>query len=169
MGQGRKAKPTSVKKAQGVQPCRINENEPEYEIVLPECPDFLTDSAKIEWDRLGPILFEQGLITEVDKSAFAAYCQCYGRWQDAEAQLKEESLTIPGRYEGQTSANPLIGIAHTAYIDMSRMLVSFGMTPADRQKVTANLPKDKKKDNPKSRVAQKMSGNVIPINKVSNG
>jgi phage terminase small subunit len=63
----------------------INRGEPAPEIpaTVPEPPDFLMPSAKDEWHRLAEGLHRIGLLTALDASAFAVYCQTFARWQQA--------------------------------------------------------------------------------------
>ena len=49
----------------------MNENEPQPDDTMPECPDHLSERAQIEWHRTGPLLHKIGLLTEIDKAAFA--------------------------------------------------------------------------------------------------
>ena len=62
-------------------------NRPEP--VRPTCPAHLSAPAKAEWKRLAGSLHEIGLLTQVDRSVLAAYCQAYGRWVEAERKLAE--------------------------------------------------------------------------------
>ena len=57
-------------------------------------------TAKAEWKRLARYLHDLGIISELDRSALAAYCQAYGRWVEAERKLKETPalLRTPAGY-----------------------------------------------------------------------
>ena len=50
---------------------------------LPRRPEWLEEDAKKEWKRLGKVLAEMGMLTEIDRAAFAGYCQAYARWKGA--------------------------------------------------------------------------------------
>ena len=79
-GQGRRADPTALKILKGTNeahPERMNDNEPEYEGLGVEAPEWLDAEAKREWDRLAPSLEATGLLTVADKMAFEAYCWSY--------------------------------------------------------------------------------------------
>ena len=66
----------------------------------PSCPAHLTPTAKTEWKRLATVLHELGLLTQIDRTMLAAYCQAYGRWVEAERRLKETPplLKTPAGY-----------------------------------------------------------------------
>lgn len=141
----RKKIPTKLKIVKGTyRKERENKNEPEYKIEIPDYPKHLTTRAKKEWKRMSVVLFDMGLLTNVDMAALAAYCQLYGRWAEAETKLKkkgEEFIVITK--DGNKIQNPLIGIANTALKLMAKCLIEFGMTPASRSKVSAKKEKDK--------------------------
>lgn len=75
---GRKPKPTAVKKLEGNPGKRkLNTKEPNPGKGMPDCPTWLLPEAKTEWIRLSEKLNQMGVLTEIDRSAFAAYCQSY--------------------------------------------------------------------------------------------
>lgn len=119
---------------------RINKSEPVPSLEIPDPPDFLTELALAEWDRVVGDLFSLGLIAKIDMASLAAYCQSFGRWAEAETQLKVEGLTIITA-KNNVIQNPLVGIANQAMEHMRKHLANFGMSPADRAKVSAK-PKD---------------------------
>ena len=82
---GRKPKPTALKKLEGNPSKRpLNHKEPTPKKGLPICPNWLESEAKTEWKRMCGILGPMGLLTEMDMTAFAGYCQAYARWKAAE-------------------------------------------------------------------------------------
>jgi len=78
-------------------------------------------------------------------ASLAAYCQSYGRWAQAETDLKDQGLTITTT-NGNIIQNPLVGIANQAMEHMRKHLANFGMSPADRAKVSAAEGDKKKSD-----------------------
>ncbi len=136
---GRRPKPTTLKVITGnpgKRPLPASEPKPPPALKLPEPPLDLGDDALAEWKRVTPRLLELGLVTEVDLAPLAAYCQAYGRWVDAEAQLENEGLTLTTS-KGNVIQNPLLGIANKARNDMVRFAAEFGMTPSARTRVKA--------------------------------
>ena len=135
---GRKKKPTKLKVIEGTfRKDRSSESEPFPDVCIPLPPDHLTDTAKKEWERISRELYSLGLLSEIDMAALAGYCQVYGRWADAEAQLKEGSILVKTN-SGNIIQSPLVGIANTALKLMHKLLAEFGMTPASRAKVVSN-------------------------------
>ena len=71
---GRKPKPTAVKKLEGNPGKRkLNTKEPNPGKGMPDCPAWLLPEAKTEWIRLSEKLNQMGVLTEIDRSVFAAY------------------------------------------------------------------------------------------------
>jgi len=150
---GRKKIPSKLKLLKGsYRKERENPDEPVYKIEIPKHPKHLSKIARKEWKIMSKILFDQGLLTNIDKACLAAYCQSYGRWVEAELELKDSTLTIK-TIHGNVIQNPLIGIANTALKLMVQCLSEFGMTPASRSKVSAK--KGKKKEDPWSKFDKK--------------
>lgn len=86
---GRKPVPAHIRALQTGKPVPQDRAEP------PECPEWLEAEARAEWERLAPLLVERG-VTALDQGLLATYCQTYARWQQAEADLSRDGLTIKG-------------------------------------------------------------------------
>lgn len=92
---GRKPKPTAVKKLEGNPGKRkLNTKEPVPAKGMPDCPEWLLPEAKKEWERLADLMNQMGVLTEVDMAAFAAYCQSYARWKEAQEHIDSEGSTF---------------------------------------------------------------------------
>jgi len=145
---GSRKKPTPLKILQGTTRAdRQNPDEPMPDPSIPEPPKHLNDEALAEWNRISKELFKLGLLSEIDRSALAAYCVVWSRWVEAETRLKQEPLIIVSKNE-QPYQNPALGIANKALEKMRSFLIEFGMTPSSRSKVIASKREEKKQDNP---------------------
>lgn len=136
---GRKPKPTALKIAEGNPgKRRINVLEPKPPSSLPDCPDHLSETAREEWDRLAQSLNAIGLLTQVDRTTMAAYCQCYGRWVEAEQKLAETPaiLRMPSGYIQQS---PWLTISNKQLELMAKYMAELGLTPASRARLTTAL------------------------------
>lgn len=137
MPAGRKRLPTKFHVLNGTdRPCRRNDDEPIPEgfIDIPKPPVHLSKSAKKEWKRMSEILHSNGLLTQLDYSQFAIYCQAWGRWVDAEKKITENSMVVKTA-NGNPINNPYMNIANTAMRDCHKFLSEFGMTPSSRTKI----------------------------------
>lgn len=92
---GRKPKPTAIKLLEGNPGKRpLNKSEPKPKKGAPKCPAWLLPEAKKEWKRMAEQLELLGLLTAVDMTAFAGYCQSYARWKVAEEFITKHGLYI---------------------------------------------------------------------------
>ena len=127
-----KAKPTVLKLLEGNPGQRpLNVNEPQPESELPQCPDWLADEAKIEWDRIVPELYRLGLITKIDVTALIGYCQSWGRYVEAEKYLNDND-TIMVADSGYMQQVPQVGIAQKYLKQCQSFMTEFGLTPSSR-------------------------------------
>jgi len=105
---GRKPKPTAVKKLEGNPGKRkLNTKEPNPGKGMPDCPAWLLPEAKTEWIRLSDKLNQMRVLTEIDRSAFAAYCQSYARWKEAQEHINSEGATYETE-NGMQRPNPWV-------------------------------------------------------------
>ncbi|MBI5285340.1 MAG: phage terminase small subunit P27 family [Chloroflexi bacterium] len=103
---------------------------------LPACPPHLQGEARKEWSRVGKKLLAYGLVTEIDRSALAIYCQAWARWVEAEQQLGKYGTVIKSP-TGYPMQSPYLAIANKAMEQMAKILVEFGMSPSSRSRVAA--------------------------------
>jgi len=91
MGRGRKPKPQKVIDLMGGR--AHSHRAPRDEITppskIPTCPAHLDTKARNEWKRVAPLLDSVGIMTELDRSTLAAYCEAYSRWVNAIVTIKK--------------------------------------------------------------------------------
>ena len=134
---GRKPKPTAVKKLEGNPGKRkLNKNEPVPAKGMPECPQWLLAEAKKERERLADLMNQMGVLTEVDMAAFAAYCQSYARWKEAQEHINSEGATYETE-NGMQRPNPYVAICNTEQRLMMSAASEFGLTPSARSRIMA--------------------------------
>jgi P27 family predicted phage terminase small subunit len=135
---GRKPLPTNVKLLRGNPGHRpLNREEPRPAARLPQAPAHLSEAAKKEWRRAGRTLLRLGLVTEMDRAAFALYCQAWGRWVEAEDALRRHGVMVRSP-AGFPMQSPYLAVANRAMEQMRSLLSEFGMTPASRTRVHAS-------------------------------
>jgi P27 family predicted phage terminase small subunit len=114
---------------------RINLSEPKPARERPTCPKHLSKEARKEWHRIVPELESLGLLSKMDRAALAAYCQAYGRWVEAQENLRDEG-TLYETARGNVITNPRLWVANKALEQMHKFLTEFGMTPASRTRIS---------------------------------
>lgn len=140
---GRPPKPTAIKILEGNRGRRkLNENEPQPRGDIPNCPSFLTKGAREEWRRMMPILESARVMTAADMACLAGYCQAYGRWKEAEEELKKIEKKRDGNSgiliktsNGNVIQNPLLGIINRQLMIMNRFSTELGITPSSRSRI----------------------------------
>ena len=145
---GRKPKPTALKVLEGNPGKRpLNEHEPVPPKAAIRCPAWLEPEAKKEWKRLAPALEAMGILTTVDISAFAGYCQAYARWKEAEEFISKHGsiFQTPSGYVQQV---PQVSIAQQNLKIMQSFCSEFGLTPATRSRIIASGGSDGDADDP---------------------
>lgn len=144
---GRKPKPTALKILEGNPGKRpLNENEPKLQKKAPKCPPWLEPEAKKEWKRMAKTLEAIGVLTQIDATAFAGYCQAYARWKEAEEFLTKHG-TIFKTPSGYIQQVPQVSIAQTYLKVMKDFCSEFGLTPAARSRIRVDM-QEKAKDDP---------------------
>ncbi len=132
---GRKPKPTALKVLEGNPGKRpLNKKEPQPKRQAPRCPSWLEPEAKKEWKRMAKTLETIGVLTQVDKAAFAGYCQAYARWKEAEEFLTKHG-TIFKTPSGYIQQVPQVAIARNYLQIMKDFCSEFGLTPAARTRI----------------------------------
>ena len=139
MKPGPKPKPTAIKIFEGNPGKRpLNKKEPKPEQISPKCPEHIDRRAKREWRRLAPVLEGLGLLTEVDGTAFAIYCQSYSTWVESVEKVKKTGMIVKAP-SGYPIQNPYLAIANKAVDQMKAFLAEFGMMPSSRSRISVSI------------------------------
>lgn len=118
---------------------------------LPDKPRWLTKEARKAWTRLSVELSHYNLLSKVDRDAFAMLCQTIGRLELLElsfngriAQLLAEGKDAALAYTGATPNGMVVQSALYQVLNreqqkLSSLLAEFGLTPAQRTRVTTAI------------------------------
>ena len=126
---------------------------------MPWPPAFLTEYAKTEWRRLAPKLYDLGLLTHIDRGAFAAYCEAWSTFKQANQEINHApELVVPVGMKktitrkkggevvethtvGALTTHPWLWVRNQAMQQMHKFLVEFGLTPMSRSRLDLRTPK----------------------------
>lgn len=134
--------PSNILRLRGTdRPDRVREDEPQPDVEAPKCPAWLGRQAKAEWKRVVPMLLECRVLTRLDRSALAAYCDAYQAWYDAARAVKREGVTFESP-NGHVCVRPEVSIRDKSRDAMVKYLQQFGMSPSSRRRVAAIRPAD---------------------------
>ena len=84
---------------------------------------------------MAKVLTDMGLLTLADRAAFTAYCVVYGRWVDAEKQVRKLGTIVKSPATGFPMKSPYLTVADQAMEAMRKLLVEFGLTPSSRSRI----------------------------------
>jgi P27 family predicted phage terminase small subunit len=93
-----------------------------------KAPKWLGKDAKTEWNRIGPWLEAQGLLTKADEPAFAIYCDLYGTVQEFRKLCRKVGAAV----SIQQGYRNVLG---KATLQLKQYLALFGLSPADRERI----------------------------------
>ena len=152
---GRKAKPIELLVMDGksnmtkeeIRARRERELRPETSRV--ECPDWLCDVAKSEWERIEEDLMDLGLLTNIDVNQLAIYCDAYAKYTKASQEIDKFGLVIKHTNKsGATNivTNPYVQIAGKYAELVKKFCDEFGLTPTSRARIAIPKKPDAKKD-----------------------
>ena len=143
----RPRKPTKLKLLKGTaQKCRMNPKEPKPARGIPSPPPHLSDRAKTAWGYVGGLLDRMGIVTEGDALGLEGLCQCYSELVEAREALRERGATTYESVNGgggtMYRAYPEVALVADADRRFRGWLQAFGLTPADRSRVSASEKED---------------------------
>ena len=117
------------------------EPKPRKTSTTPSVPSHLSDDAKKEWRRVARELHGLGLLTSIDRTALAAYCETYVTWTEALAQCRSAGMIVETT-NGNLVQNPYLSVANQAEKRMKGWLSEFGMTPSSRTRVNVEAAEE---------------------------
>jgi P27 family predicted phage terminase small subunit len=133
---GRRPKPTRLKVLTGNPGKRpLNEDEPQPEPAVPDCPPELGPVAQREWNRLVGQLTALRLLTELDRTALASCCFAYSLWVEATEAIQKYGAMVKSP-SGYPIQSPYVSIANRQTEIMMRIASEFGFTPASRSRIS---------------------------------
>ncbi len=100
----------------------------------PRCPSFLGPVAKAEWRRLAGDLVSRGLLTNLDRAAFAIYCQAWEHVVQSQELVARHGLVSEAE-DGSCGPSPYFAVLSAATETLTRIAAEFGMTPASRSRI----------------------------------
>lgn len=134
---GRPRKPTALKVLHGDRADRMPGGEPQPAAGDPAPPFVLTKAAREVWDRLAPDLHAKGVLTSWDVDAFAEFC---------EAVTILRSKRRSARRRAQPGESSPMAEYRAAMQVVTTLGSRFGLTPADRAKLSVPASEDDSSD-----------------------
>jgi len=121
---GRKPIPNTLKLLRGNPGRRPIVPSPDPAPGIPEAPEIVAGEARVEWDRMVPLLAPIGLLTPVERAGLTAYCLAWSDYVEARRTGK-----------GRTAA----------FACLMKTCVELGLTPSSRSRIKVEVAKPKSK------------------------
>jgi len=139
-GSGRKPIPAAIKRALGTtqtkeQIARQEAHEPKIEKDALKKPDFLTDYAKEEWDRVIELIGELGVLNSLDLYTLSAYCEAVSVFRNAQEQWKKNQQVIGIDDNGRYLPNPYLRILKEQTLLINKLSEQLSLTPVGRARL----------------------------------
>lgn len=133
--QGRKPTPTRLRLIRGNPGKRpLPKDEPKVVAKRLPMPVGMSPGARAHWRQFTKALEGAKITTDLDRQALRALCETCAAWEEAQARVWKHGMVVKGA-KNQPRRSPYVGIANTAFEQMTRMLAEFGMTPSSRTRV----------------------------------
>jgi P27 family predicted phage terminase small subunit len=133
-------KPTALHVLNG-NPSKIKDlgkGEPKPLSGIPDCPLWLDEVAREEWDRVAPALYKIGLLTEVDGWTLSNACQEYSDILKYRKVIAEDGATYEHtNVKGETNVvtRPEAILLYKAQQMLKAYCVELGLTPSARSRI----------------------------------
>lgn len=121
------------------------------EVGAPDIPSWLTKEARKAWRRLSEELIYYNLLSKVDRDAFAQLCQTIGRLELIERAIAARMSAHAAKNEDPALAlldktpnglqvqSAIYQVLNREQAKLSGLLAEFGLTPAQRSRVTTAI------------------------------
>jgi P27 family predicted phage terminase small subunit len=107
---------------------------PEFDRAVPDMPEWLTDYAVEEWERITPALARVGILSAVDMGLLAAYCEAVSTLRAATEDIAERGQLVPSAREGALVKNPSVAIQRDATTTIRALGKQLGLEPGRRKR-----------------------------------
>lgn len=91
-----------------------------------DAPDWLSDEARKEWNRVMPVLVERRILTDADLGGLENYCILIGRIREIEAQIQ-------GDPDAELQLK-LMRVQDKAMASARQLAAELGLTPVSRSR-----------------------------------
>ncbi|KPK71857.1 MAG: hypothetical protein AMJ84_05415 [Acidithiobacillales bacterium SM23_46] len=133
---GPKPMPTKILKLRGSNRAGRRKGGVNVPLNRPRIPRWLTGEARREWQRTAPLLARLGLLTQIDRTMLAIYCQAFADWRQADRFLQDMiaggSGVVVVTKKGNVVQNPALAVRNQAVERLRKIAAEFGMSPASR-------------------------------------
>jgi len=128
----------------------LNKDEPQPKKIIPDIPSHLDAKARKYWKKYGLILFDLGLLTEMDGPAFGEVCQMYSDISKLTKEIRKEGRTFfktnlfiavdgAGTEHQEMKSNPKVTQLDNLRKEFRYSWGQFGGNPSDRTRLGVKI------------------------------
>jgi len=104
------------------------------DLIVPPPPESLDEIAVVEWHRVSQKLFELGVLSDLDVSVIAGYCEAWSEFVRLSLMVKKVG-PVTKTDKGNWIQHPVLGVKNHAAERMLRFAAQLGITPVAREKL----------------------------------
>jgi P27 family predicted phage terminase small subunit len=127
--------PTEILDDRGSWLAKERSGEVKHESGIPDCPEWLDQEARAEWDRQIRGM-ATGILSSTDRGFLAAYCAAWSEFKVAQQFIYEHGHTAVTD-KGNEIQHPMVGVRNKAAERMNRFGSHFGFSPSSRVGIPA--------------------------------
>jgi P27 family predicted phage terminase small subunit len=124
--------PTALKLLKGTPKARINQDEPQPDDGVPDCPTDNKDVREV-WDYTVVQLLKMRTITMADRDALHAYCELVVQHRNAAKLVERDGVIIQGAHG--VVRHPAVSVMKEAGTMLKAFARDFGLTPSARSAI----------------------------------
>lgn len=109
---------------------------PKFNRGAPEPPDWLTDEARAEWDRIVPGLEALDLVKPEDYSMLVGHCETWANFVLALRQVRAEGMVLVNPESGRAHKHPAMAVVEAMGPQLRAFANQFGLSPAAERNVS---------------------------------
>ncbi len=121
---------------------------PKFGRGAPDAPEWLSDDARSEWDRVVPGLDALDLLKHEDFAALVEHCETWATFIEAIRQVRAEGITIVDPKTGRKHKHPAVAVAEAASQHLRASCRDFGLTPSAEQNLGGSQKSDDSNEDP---------------------
>jgi P27 family predicted phage terminase small subunit len=119
----------------------LREETPRPQRDTPNCPAWLSPSAKAEWKRLTPELSRLGLLNRLDRNILASYCSTFALWrQNQEVLSTQGSVYVTAK--GVMQPRPELAVVKATAEMLQKFSAELGLSPSSRLRLEIPNPNE---------------------------
>ncbi|MCK5602249.1 P27 family phage terminase small subunit [Candidatus Pacearchaeota archaeon] len=155
MTAGRPQKPVKQLKLQGTYREDRHGECMQIEPNKPDCPEWLSETAKFHWTEISQMLYDMGMVSKIDHLALSLLVDALADWIKYSKSANMLKVAYYENAAGNLVMHPAITAKNKSWELLLKVVREFGMSPASLRSVAAKPKEDKPVGKDKGRFLSK--------------